>query len=81
MWSSDDEAFSHYATLLASRDRVLITTEHGELILLDAKADKFQPLSRMKLFENESGVFSHPALVGSRLFVRTSSNLVCLPLA
>lgn len=81
LWTSDDEAFSHYATLIGSSERVLVTTEHGELILLDAAADKFAPLSRLKLFENDSGVFSHPALVGSRLFVRSSTSLVCLPLA
>jgi hypothetical protein len=81
LWMSDDEAFSHYATLIGSRERVLVTTEKGELILLDAVAEKFAPLSRLKLFENDSGVFAHPALVGSRLFVRSSSSLVCLPLA
>ena len=80
LWTSDDAAFSHYATLIGTRDRVLVTTEHGELILFDAAADKFAPLSRLKLFENDSGVFSHPALVGSRLFVRSSTSLVCLPL-
>ena len=81
LWSSDDDAFSHYTTLIGSRHRVLITTEQGELLLLDAAADKFEPLSRLKLFENDSGVFSHPALVGSQLFIRSSTSLVCLPLA
>jgi outer membrane protein assembly factor BamB len=81
LWDSDDDAFNHYATVIGSRDRVLITTEKGELILLDATADKFAPLSRLKLFENDSGVFSHPAVVGSRLFVRSSESLVCLALA
>lgn len=81
LWVSDDESFNGYATVIGSRDRVLVTTEKGELILLDATAEQFTPLSRLKLFENDSGVFSHPALVGSRLFVRSSTSLVCLPLA
>ncbi|TXT22914.1 MAG: WD40-like repeat-like protein [Planctomycetota bacterium] len=81
LWTSDDEAFSHYTTLIGSRDRVLVATEQGELILFDSAADKFVPLSRLKLSENDSGIFSHPALVGSQLFIRSSTSLVCLPLA
>ncbi len=81
LWTSDDEAFNHYASIIASQDRILITNEKSELILLDATADKFTPLSRLKIFENDSGVFSHPAIVGSRLYVRGSDQIVCLSLS
>jgi outer membrane protein assembly factor BamB len=77
---SEDRAFSEYASLIASPTRVLATTLRGELVLFDAKADKFAPLARLQLFEDEEGLYSHPALVGTRLYVRGSKSVVCLEL-
>lgn len=77
---SDDRAFSEYASLIANPTRVLATTLRGELVLFDAKADKFAPLARLQLFEDEEGLYSHPALVGTRLYVRGSKSVVCLEL-
>jgi outer membrane protein assembly factor BamB len=80
IWTAQDEAFFDYATILATDERLLITSQAGELLLIDAKADEFKVLSRLKLFEGENGVYSHPALVGDKLYVRSSSEVVCLPL-
>jgi outer membrane protein assembly factor BamB len=80
LWTARDDAFFDYATILATDERLLITSQAGELLLIDAKADGFQVLSRLKLFEGENGVYSHPALVGERLYVRSSGEVVCLPL-
>ena len=80
LWTAQDEAFFDYATILATDERLLITSQAGELLLIDAKADQFKILSRLKLFEDENGVYSHPALVGERLYVRSSGEVVCLPL-
>lgn len=80
LWTASDEAFFDYATILASDERLLITSQTGELLLIDAQADELKILSRLKLFEDENGVYSHPALVGDRLYVRSSGEVVCLPL-
>ncbi|MEX2186033.1 MAG: PQQ-binding-like beta-propeller repeat protein [Pirellulales bacterium] len=80
LWKSDDEAFAEYATLVAGGGRVLAITLRGELVLFDAAADKFAVLSRMKLFDGEAGLYSHPAMVGRRLYVRGSTSVVCLDL-
>lgn len=80
LWTATDEAFFDYATILAIDERLLITSQAGELVLIDAQADELKVLSRLKLFERENGVYSHPALVGDKLYVRSSEELVCLPL-
>lgn len=64
IWTSDDVQFLNYATLIGARNRVLVTTQEGELILLDATAPQFQPLARLRLFDDESGVYAYPAARG-----------------
>jgi outer membrane protein assembly factor BamB len=80
LWTSADEAFSEYATIIASDDKLLITAQNGQLLLIDATADTFKLLSRLTVFPDESGVYAHPALVGKRLFLRSSTHVVCLEL-
>jgi hypothetical protein len=64
---------------------VLAIGAGGELILVDAKADEFRIVSRLKLFGDDSSqraeVLSHPALVGTRLYFRGEKELVCVELA
>jgi hypothetical protein len=35
----------------------------------------------MPVFENDRGVYSHPALVGTRLYIRGSAEIACVDLA
>lgn len=81
IWSSDDAPFINYTSIVGAGQRVLVTSQEGELILLDATANVFQPLSRLRLFADEAGVLAHPALVGQSLFVRGSSAVYRLDLA
>jgi hypothetical protein len=60
---------------------VLVITLGGELILLDGKADTCSIISRMRLFEGDVEVYSHPALSGTRLFARGGSSVVCVDLS
>lgn len=78
IWESEDSAFGSYCTLIASANRVLCATQEGELILFDPMADRFAPLSRWKLFEDDRGVYSHPAIVGDRLYLRSSTSVACV---
>jgi outer membrane protein assembly factor BamB/ABC-type phosphate/phosphonate transport system substrate-binding protein len=73
----DDDAFVDYAALVAGSDRVLITSVEGELILIEANRDEFTPVSRLRPFR-ETEVWSHPALVGDRLYIRTMNEVCCL---
>ena len=80
LWSSDDSQFYNYATAMGGPNRVLIISAEGELILLDPTANAFEPISRLRLFKDDSGVLAHPALVGHRLYVRNSSAVYCVDL-
>lgn len=80
IWHHDDKALGDYATLIADDERVLVITLGGELILLDGKADECAILSRLRLFANDVEVYSHPALVGTRLYVRGGTSVACVDL-
>ena len=81
VWLGEDNAFHEYASIIASDDRLLISSVEGELLLVDAKADEFRLISRFQPWEGESGLYAHPALVGSRLYVRASGAIRCYDLA
>jgi outer membrane protein assembly factor BamB len=78
--TSDDQIFAEHTSLIASQSRILTTTLRGELVLIDATAADLKHASRLKLFDGEEGLYSHPALVGTRLYVRGTTHLVCLEL-
>ena len=80
-WRGDDTAFAGYASLMASADRVLAFGIDGEVVLVDAKADQFKMLGRTQAFTDDHGVYSHPALVGDRLYLRGSHEVLCIDLA
>ena len=80
VWKAADPGMGEYVSLIGSGGRILVATHHGELLLLDATAGKFRVLSRLRVFGEESEIYSHPALAGSRLFLRDSTTLCCLAL-
>ncbi len=85
IWIGEDKAFCDYSPLIASDDRVLAVGAGGELLLIDAAADEFRIVSRLKLFgdgpEQRAEVLAHPALVGTRLYFRGEKELVCVELS
>lgn len=79
-WNGEDDALAGFASVIASNDRVLVATNHGELLLIDARGDKFTILSRLRVFPEDSEVLSHPAIVGNRLYLRDMTRIVCVDL-
>lgn len=77
--NEDDDAFFDYAALIAGNDHVLIITVEGELILIEATRDRYTLKSRLHLFE-ETEVWSHPALIGNRLYIRNTTEVCCVSL-
>jgi hypothetical protein len=54
----------------------------GDLLLLDATADKYKVLSHLRPFEGKDiDSMAHPAFVGSRVYLRSKSELICLHLS
>lgn len=80
LWRQADPALGDHATLLADEARLLVVTLGGELWLLDARAPQCRTLSRVRVFEDDVEVYSHPALVGSRLYLRGGERVLCLDL-
>lgn len=80
LWQREDAALGDHTALFADAERVLVVTMAGELLLLDAKSERCSILSRLKLFADEGDVYSHPALSGTRLFVRSGSSVACVDL-
>ncbi len=81
LYSTDgDGAFTDYAALIAGNHRVLAVTVKGELLLLKAASDAYAPISRLTLFEGTE-VWSHPALIGNRLYIRSMKEICCFLLA
>ncbi len=80
LWSSDDRAFGNYASIVGFERRALVTSNAGELVLFDASADKFCELGRCRAFDDDAGVYSHPAFVGRQIYIRGSTHIRCLAL-
>jgi len=79
-WHREDDTLGDYSTLIADEERVLVITLGGELILLDAGAEACAIVSRLRVFDDDVEVYSHPALVGTRLYVRGGASVVCVDL-
>ncbi|MFO0822897.1 MAG: PQQ-binding-like beta-propeller repeat protein [Gemmataceae bacterium] len=74
-------AYSAYCAAVATEERVLVVSKTGELILLDAGAGEYTELGQLAaLGKEEKGVYSHPAFVGTRVYLRGSASVVCLEL-
>ena len=81
LWESDEDALAYHCTLIAGNGRVLVMTQSGKLYLLAASKKGFSIISTIELFqevaETERDVWSHPALVGNRLYVRNLLGVYC----
>lgn len=80
-WSARDRTFWDYASLIACDDSVLVITTKGELYLVADDPDEYRLLARMPAITDGSEVHSHPALVGTRLFLRSATGVSCVELA
>jgi len=81
-WSKRDPVFVDHVSLIADTagKRLLVVTYSGELLLFDISGAMPQLKSRRKPFglALEEEVYSHPALVGNRLYLRGINSLSCI---
>ena len=77
-WSEPDFGT---ANLIGVGDKLLIQKTGGELVLAQAKPDRFTPLANARIFPEGSIVQALPALAAGRLFVRDEKSLSCCKLA
>lgn len=75
VWLNEDEAFSGYASLIGSGNRLLALSEKGELILLEDQGSTWRESGRLRLAPRAADALSHPALSGGALYVRVGRQL------
>lgn len=75
-WRLRDRAIGDYAAVFATQDRLLLIGK-GELLLLGTDSGK-RILSRQRVFNENQIIYSHPAMVGQRLYIRGEHRLRCL---
>jgi outer membrane protein assembly factor BamB len=77
-WRIRDRAIGDYAAIIASADRLLVVGK-GELLLLNTDGQQ-KIVARQNVFDRKLNLYSHPALVGDRLYIRGESSLRCIKL-
>ncbi len=84
IWVGDDDAFCDSSPLFVTDERVLAFGRGSELLLVDAQSADFRIVSRVHPFTDrpsqQAEPLSHPALVGSRLYLRGEKAVICLEL-
>jgi hypothetical protein len=70
-----DDAFAGYGCLVASEQRLLVSSEDGKLLLLTTEERPSRIRSRLKLSESRTQILSHPAVVEFSLYLRIENQL------
>ncbi len=65
--------------LLPDGDQLLITSEKGELVLVQASPKKLIEQSRLQVLKGRT--WNHPVLIGNRLYVRNDKEAACYEMA
>ncbi len=81
LWRARDDDLADYCSFIAGNGRVLIVMRTGKLFLLKADGASYSCVAAFDLLEGEPqvdrDVWSHPALVGNRLYVRSLLAVYC----
>jgi outer membrane protein assembly factor BamB len=80
VWVARDRLLGGHVSLIASADRMLVCTQEGELVLIDARADRLEIISRCRVLGDDCSTLAHPAIADRKLFVRGPGVLVCVDL-
>jgi outer membrane protein assembly factor BamB len=74
LWKRGRFGFGQTLLLEASR-QVIVTTETGRAVLLDAAPDKLRARGRLECLRGKT--WNHPAIANGRLYIRNSAEMVC----
>ena len=84
LWETQDDDFCDYCSFIAGNGHVLVTTQSGRLHLLKSDKQRCRRVATLELFEDvpaaDREVWSHPALVGNRFYVRNLLAAYCFVL-
>jgi len=84
LWKSDDEIFCDHSSIIAGNGHVLISLKAGKLALFPARPEKPTKPLILTVFKStddlEPELWSHPAIVGDRIYLRSDSETAALRL-
>lgn len=81
LWRLEDPAFEDFGTLIGGNGHVLALSAAGELLLVRAARNGGRIVGRTRLFdEARVEIWSHPAIVPGRLYVRSNNRAACFEL-
>lgn len=87
LWKSEEPSFLQHASLIGAPGRVLIITLDARACILPSRPTKSMkprlvrlPVASTDEEEDDVSVWSHPAVAGNRLYVRTNRELLCIRL-
>jgi len=80
LWSHDDDQFIDHASFIGGNGRILVMTIEGELQLVAADRGGYRLVGSHNIFGDDADeeVWSHPALIGNRLYARGADAVVCI---
>ncbi len=68
-----------HGTVIAAGDTLIVLSDKGEVITAPVSPEGFKPISRAKLIDGDSTVWTSPTLANGKLYVRGSrGKLVCV---
>jgi outer membrane protein assembly factor BamB len=80
MWKKRREPkFGHGQNLLVG-DKLLVTTERGELLLVECSPKAYRELRAIRVLDEEGVAWNNPALAGPYLLVRNEREAACFRL-
>ena len=81
LWEADRDDLAEYCAFIAGNGHVLIFSESGKVLLVKADKRKLDCVAELALFDDvhseDREVWSHPALVGNRLYIRNLLGVYC----
>jgi hypothetical protein len=81
LWEHEDDPFCGYATMIGGNGHFLVTTQVGTIGLVKADRSGFQYVGTVDIFQDvadtQRDVWSHPALVAGRLYIRNLLAVYC----
>lgn len=69
-----------HGQLLLAGDLIVVLTEYGEVVLVEARPDKLVELGRRKILKDKR-TWNNPAMVNGRLYIRNHLQMACVDLA
>jgi outer membrane protein assembly factor BamB/ABC-type phosphate/phosphonate transport system substrate-binding protein len=80
-WESDAEGLTDYCSFIGGNGHLFVMSQMGRLFLVEADRESYQCKATLDLFhdvpDTDREVWSHPALVGNRLYVRNLLSVYC----